>query len=145
MPVAPQVPLRTSIKDWSADGSKSLLSSDDHIAGAEGTAVAQNIAALVPAADVSTMGILPVINQITDLCLRLRDTGTVAVPRPSATAMPDDVLTACGVVKHPVHEPGTVQAIGPVGARGAVPCRRDLCEPPPAAVPAQDKAFNSDR
>ena len=145
MPIAPQVPLYTSIKDWSADGGKSFLAGDDHIVGAEGTVDNQNIAALVPAADDPNMGVLRVKDQITDLRLRPGNASTVAVLRHSATAMANDVLAVRGVVEHPVHKPGAVQAIGPVGACGAVPCRCDLCKPSPAAVPAQDKAFDSDR
>ena len=145
MPIVPQVPLCTSITNWSANRGKSLLAGDDHIVGAEGTVDDQNIAALVPAADDSNMGILRVKDQITDLSLRPRNAGTVAVLRHSATAMADDVLAACGVIKYPVHKPGAVQAVGPVGTCGAVACRRNLCEPPPATVPAQDEAFDSDR
>ena len=143
--IVPTVPLCTPIKDWPADGGKALLAGDDHIVGAKGTVDNQNIAALVPATDNPDMGILRVKDQITDLGLRPGDAGTVAVLRHSAAAMANDVLSVRGVVEHPVHEPGAVQAVGPVGACGAVPCRCNLCEPPPAAVPAQDEAFNSDR
>ena len=145
MLIVPIVPSCASIKDGSADGGKSLLAGDDHIVGAEGTVDDQNIAALVPAADNPDMGILRVKDQITDLRLRPGDAGAVAMLGHCSTAVADDVLTACGIVKHPVHKAGTIQAVGPVGAGGAAACRCDLCEPSPAAIPAQYKAFDSDR
>lgn len=110
-----QAPSCTSIIDWSADGGKSLLAGDDHIVGAEGTVDDQNIAALVPTTDNPNMSVLRVKDQITDLCLRPGNAGTVAVLCHSATAMADDVLAVRGVVEHPVHKPGAVQAVGPVG------------------------------
>lgn len=145
MLIVPIVPSCTSIKDWPADGGKSLLAGDDYIVGAEGTVDDQNISALVPATDNPDMGILRVKDQITDLCLRPGNAGTVAVLCHSATTMADDVLAVRGVVEHPVHEPGAIQAVGSVGTRGTAAYRCDLCEPSPAAVPAQDKAFDSDR
>lgn len=145
MLIVPIVPSFTPIKDWSADGSKPLLAGDDHIVGTKGTVQNQNIATLVPATDDPNMGVLRVKDQITDLRLRPGNTGTVSVLRHSATTVANDVLAACGIVEYPVHKAGTIQAVGPVGACGAAACRSDLRELPPAAVPAQDKALDSDR
>ena len=105
----------------------------------------QDITAFIPSADNSYVSILRVKDQIPDLRLCPGNAGTVTVLCRSATAMADDVLAICSVIKYPIHKPGAVQTVGPVGTCGAVACRRDLCEPPPAAVPAQDKAFDSDR
>ena len=145
LPTAPKVPLFTSIVRWPTNGSKTFLACNDHIVVAAGTVQDQDIAALVPAAHNSNMGILRVKDQITDLRLGPGDAGAVAMLGHGSTAVADDVLTACGIVKHPVHKAGTIQAVGSVGAGGAAACRCDLCEPSPAAVPTQDEAFNSDR
>lgn len=121
------------------------MACNDHIVIATGTVQNQNTAALVPAAHNSNMGILRVKDQISNLCVRPGDIGAVTVLGHSSSSVADDVLAACGIVKHPVHKAGTIQAIGAVGAGGAAACRCDLREPSPAAIPAQYKAFDSDR
>ena len=142
---APQTPLCTSIKDRPADSGKSLPACNDHIVIAAGAMQNENISPLVPAADDPNVSVLRVKDQIPDLRLRPGNAGTGAVLRHSAAAMTDDVLAVRGIVKHPVHEPRAIQAVGPVSACGTAARRRNLREPSPAAVPAQDEAFYSDR
>ena len=110
-----------------------------------GTVADQQFPVLSPAHHNAHMGIIRVEGQITGLGLRLRYGSAVGVLGAGASAPAQDILAAGEVVEDPIHKPGAVQAVGPVGTCGAVACRRNLCEPPPATVPAQDEAFDSDR
>ena len=91
------------------------------------------------------MGVLWVKHQISWHSLVPGGGVAVGVLGGGPAAVSDDVLATADVVKHPIHKARTVQAIGPVGARGGTARRRDLPDRAPCVVPAQRPVFDSDR
>ena len=105
----------------------------------------QQAAVLGSAADDTYMGIIRVKYQITGLCVRPRNIGTIGVLHGGSAAVADDVAAACGIVKNPIDKSTAIQAVGPIGAGGGAACRRDLPQLAPAGIPAEDKTLDSDR
>lgn len=88
----------------SGNGHKAACPGDDHIVRAAGAVNHQQAAVLGSAADDAYMGIVRVKYQITGLCVRPRNIGTIGVLHGGAAAMADDVTAARGVVKGPIDE-----------------------------------------
>ena len=66
---------------------------------------------------------------------------TVAVLHRGPAAMPNDVLSACGIVEHPIDESTAIHPVGAVAPRGGAACRRDLPQLAPPDVPANYERF----
>ena len=80
------------------------LSSHHHIIRTAGAVDDQQLSVGVPSADNTHMGIIRVEHQVTGLCIRPRNIGTMAVLHGGPAAMADYVLSARGIVKHPIHK-----------------------------------------
>lgn len=81
----------------------------------------QQIAVFVPAANNADMRILWVKGQIAGLRLTPGNICAVGMLGIGSAAVANDIGSAGGVIKYPVHEAGTVQPIRPVGSRGLAP------------------------
>ena len=108
-----------------------------------GTVADQQFPVLSPAHHNAHMGIIRVEGQITGLGLRLRYGSAVGVLGAGASAPAQDILAAGEVVEDPIHKPGAVQAVGPVGPGCGASVRPHLGKLPPTAVPADHQGFSA--
>lgn len=113
----------------------------NHVVGAAGTVDNLEVARLVAAADDADVGILRVENQVAGQGLLPGDGGAIGVLGVGSAAVADVVCAARGVVEHPIHKAGAVQAVGPVGAGGGAALGCDLGDGAPAWIPAQAQAL----
>ena len=123
----------------SADGSKAVCACYHDAVIAAGTMDNQEVSGFVPASDDSDMTILRVKHKIAGDGVAPCDRGTVGVLHRRAAAVSEDVCAAAGIVKCPVGKPGTVEAVGPVGAGGGAAVRPYLLYGSPAAIPAENE------
>ena len=70
------------------------------------------------------MGIIRVEHQVTGLCVCPRNISAIVVLHRGSSAMTDDVLSARGIVEHPIDESTAIHPVGAVSAGGGAACRR---------------------
>ena len=58
----------------------------------------------VPAANDAHMGIIRIEHQVTELCVRPRNIGTMAVLHGGPAAVADDIAAAGLIVENPIHK-----------------------------------------
>ena len=88
----------------STDRCKALLASNDYIVVAAGAVNDEQFAVGIFAPDNAHMGIIRVEHQVTRLCVRPRNVGTIAVLHGGSTAVADDIAAARLIVEHPIHK-----------------------------------------
>ena len=98
-----------TIELWRGDRNKSTCSRNHHIVqAAAGTVDHQQISVFIPASYDSNVFVLRVKGQVARLGLAPGNICAVGMLGIGAAAMANDIGSAGGVIKHPVHKTGTV-------------------------------------
>ena len=90
------------------DRGKALFAGNDHIIITAGTVDHQQISVLVSAAYDPHMTVTRVENKVSGERIVSRDGGAVAVLGGRTSTMADDVLSARGVIKHPINKAAAI-------------------------------------
>ena len=88
----------------SANRGEAAFPRHHHIIRAAGTVDDHDITAAVKAANTADMAVTRIKDKVSRLGVTPSNRRTVAVLRSGPAAMPNDVLSACGIVEHPIDE-----------------------------------------
>lgn len=99
------------------------------------------IAVFIPAADYADVGIVRVKHKVARLGVIPRDFRAVGALAGRTAAVTYDVFAVRGVVEHPIHIAGAIDATRPVGASSFASLRGDKRQLTPTGITANRQRF----